>query len=88
MIVKHSPSEFYHPKILETLDAETETGRAFYFQKPSTGALGRCATVGPHCHDLEPIFHTKIPNNVNFIFTELSGAHCKHPKQVQEQSER
>ena len=44
MIVKHSPSEFYYPKNLETLDAETETGRAFYFQKPSTGALGRCAT--------------------------------------------
>ena len=32
---KHSPSEFYYPENLETLDAETDTGRAFYYQKPS-----------------------------------------------------
>ena len=37
-----------------------------------------------------PIFHIialhpKVPNNVNFI---LTGAHCKHPTQVQEESER
>ena len=33
---KHSPSEFYYPENLETLDEETDTGRAFYYQKPST----------------------------------------------------
>ena len=33
---KHSPSEFYYPENLETLDAETDTGRAFYYQKQST----------------------------------------------------
>ena len=33
-------------------------------------------------------YSTQVPNNVNFIVTELSGAHCKHPWQVQEQSER
>ena len=30
---EHSPSEFYYPEDLETLDAETETGRAFFSQK-------------------------------------------------------
>ena len=29
----HSPSEFYYPEDLETLDAETETGSAFSSQK-------------------------------------------------------
>ena len=29
----HSPSEFYYPEDLETLDAETETGSAFFSQK-------------------------------------------------------
>ena len=33
---EHSPSEFYYPEDLETLDAETETGGAiFYSQKPT-----------------------------------------------------
>ena len=58
----------------------------FTFRNRALGLL--VAALRPHCHDLGPIFHTKVPNNVNFILTELSGAHCKHPKQVQEQSER
>ena len=32
---EHPTSEFYYPEDLETLDAETETGSAFYYQKPS-----------------------------------------------------
>ena len=32
---EHSSSEFYYLEHLETLDAETETGSAFYYQKPS-----------------------------------------------------
>jgi len=32
---EHSPSEFYNPEDLVTLDAETKTGSAFYYQKPS-----------------------------------------------------
>ena len=31
----HSPGEFYYPEDLETLDAETERGRFFFFQKQS-----------------------------------------------------
>ena len=27
----------------------------------------------------------KVPNNVNFLLTELSGAHCQSPAQAQEQ---
>ena len=51
------------------------------------------AALGAHCHDLGPIFHIitfhpKVPNNVNFILTEQSGAHSKHPNQMQQQSER
>ena len=30
----------------------------------------------------------KVLNNVNFILTELSGAHCKNPEQEQEQLSR
>ena len=32
---EHSPSEFYNPEDLVTLDAETNRGSAFYYQKPS-----------------------------------------------------
>ena len=32
---EHSPSEFYYPEDLETLDAEPDTGRVFYSQKLS-----------------------------------------------------
>ena len=32
---EHSPSEFHYPEDLETLDAETEMGSAFFYQKPS-----------------------------------------------------
>ena len=33
---EHSPSEFYYPEYLQTLDAETQTRSAFYHQKPSS----------------------------------------------------
>jgi len=80
---EHSLSEFYYPEDLQTLDAETQTRSAFPYKKPFTDwALGPSVTaLGLHCHDLRL-------NNVNFILTELSGAHCKHPKQEHEQSER
>lgn len=66
---KHSPSEFYYPKNLETLDAETDTGILLSeseYHIPSEQftdwALGPLvAALGPHCHELGPLFHTKIP---------------------------
>ena len=67
----------------------TLRNRLPYSEQFTDCALGPLvAALGPHCHDLGPMFHTKLLNNLNFILTELSGAHCKHPKQVQEQSER
>ena len=32
---EYSLSEFYYPESLGTLDEETKTGSAFYYQKPS-----------------------------------------------------
>ena len=83
---EHSLSEFYHPEDLQTLDAETQTRNAFPYNKPFTDwALGPSVTaLGLHCHDL-PLNNV---NYVNFILAELSGAHCKQPKQEHEQSER
>ena len=78
---EHSPSEFYYPINLETLDAETEKGGEFNSQKPSvilwtvywlsTGALG------PHCHYLGPIFHIKVPDKVNFISALIANTLSK-----------
>ena len=66
----------------------SETDCHNYSEQFTDWALGLLvAALGPHCDKLGPVFHTKVPNKVNFALTEQSGAHRKHPKQVQEQSE-
>ena len=55
-IDKHSPSEFYYPEDLETLDVETETGTEFHITKNSLTELARAAlgNTGPRSWQYGP----------------------------------
>ena len=50
---EHSPREFYYPEDLETLDAETETGIAFYYHKPCNKQLSNQA-YSSHSREYRP----------------------------------
>ena len=55
--VEHSPSEFYYPEDLETLDTEIETGSTFYYQKTECHIISNLLTeregrTVPCCHEL------------------------------------